>query len=80
MSIPEDWVQVVSKDQMNVVNEYLPRWSHLDKTTEPGPGPFSRNDRPSVRSRARSRAGSNSEGHISPDEDGPSKKILPYDD
>jgi len=70
-SIPErDWVQVV--------NKFISRCDHLNTTTEPEPRPFTRSDRRRVRSRASSRA--NSEGHVSPEDDGPSKKVPYWDD
>ena len=69
--ILEDWMQEVDK--------FISRCDYLDKTAEPELRPSSRNAHPRVRSRAPSRAGSISEGHVSPDDDGPSKKVLHYD-
>jgi len=59
-----------------VVKKFISRCNHLDNTTEPG----SRSDSPQVRSRPPSRASSISEGHVSPEDDGPSKKVVHYDD
>jgi hypothetical protein len=65
---------ILKNDWAQVVNEFVSRCDRLDKTTEPEPRPFSRNDRP----RAPFRAGLISEGHVSED-DGPSKKVVRYD-
>ena len=73
-----DWVQVV--------NEFISRCDHLYKTAEPESElepelkRKPRNFRTRVRSRASSRASSRSEGHVSPEDDGPSKKVVHYDD
>jgi len=66
---------IPGKDWVQVVNKFIPIRDHLD-------------NRPLARSRARSRARSGtssrasslSEGHVSPEDDGPSKKVLHYDD
>ena len=68
-SIPEDWAQVV--------NKFVSRCDYLDNEPEPEPRP--RGDRPRVRSRRSSRAGSISEGHVSPEDDVPSKKVVHND-
>lgn len=68
--ILKDWVQVVEK--------FISRCDHLDKTTESDPRSFSRRGRSRGRSRG-SRTDSISEGHVSPEDDGPSKKVLHYD-
>lgn len=67
---------ISEKDWVQVVNRFVTRCSHLDKVT----GPFSHGYRSRVSSRASSRAGSLSEGHVSPEDDGPSKKIVHFDD
>ena len=70
----------ISKDWVKVVNKFIFRCDQLDYATEPKPCSPSRNDGPRVRSRASSRASSISEGHVSPEDDGPSKKVVRYDD
>ena len=70
-SIPEDWVQVVSK--------FISRCDQLDYATEPEPRHPPRNGGPRVYSRASSRGSSISEGHNSPEDDGPSKKVVRHD-
>lgn len=77
-STPEDGAQVAKKDWVKVVNKFISGYDHLDKMTESEPR-FSRSGRPAVRSRASSRASSISEGHVSPEDDGPSKKVVCYD-
>jgi len=72
---------VLENDWVQVVNKFISRCDHLDKAAEPDPGHFSLNDRRQrVRSRASSRASSISEGHVSPEDDGPSKKVPHWDD
>ena len=72
---------VLEKDWVQVVNKFISGCDHLDKAAGPDPGPFSCNDRRQrVRSRASSRASSISEGHVSPEDDGPSEKVLHWDD
>lgn len=70
---------ILKKDWVQVVNEFISMCDHLDKATEPEPRLPSRNDRPRVRSRASSRASSISEGHVSPEDEIPSKKVVCYD-
>lgn len=70
-TLEKGWVQVVDK--------FVSRYDHLYKTMEPELGSFSPNYSPRVRSRASSRASSISEGHVSPEDDGPSKKVVYYD-
>ena len=62
-SAPGEWEGAVER--------FLSGLDHLYKTTEP--------DRPQAHSRTSSRASSISEGHVSPEDDGPSKKILHRD-
>ena len=71
--IPEkDWVQTVA--------DFISGCHHLYKSTEPEPWLSAGDDRPRARSRASSRASSLSEGHVSPDDDGPSKKVVYHND
>jgi hypothetical protein len=71
--IPEkDWVQVV--------NKFISRCDHLDKIAEPEPWLLVSAVIVPGRSRASSRNSSLSEGHVSPEDDGPSKKVLRYDE
>jgi len=71
--IPEkDWVQVVA--------DFISKCDHLYKITEPEPWPSVSDDRPRARSRASSGTGSLSEGHVSPDDHGPSKKVVRHDE
>ena len=70
LSVGEDWVQVV--------NKFISRCDYLENATEPEPRPSFRNNRPrAVRPRASS--GASSEGHVSPESYGPSKKVVHYD-
>jgi len=62
---------IPKKDWVQVVNEFLPWCDHPNETTESESEPHSR---PS------SRASSVSEGHVSPEDDGPSKKVPRWDD
>ena len=71
-SIPEDWVQVV--------NKFTFRCNQLGYAMEPEPQHSSRKDGRWAGSRGSSRAGSISEGHISPEDDVPSKKVVHHDD
>ena len=68
------------KDWVQVVTNFVSRCDHLDKTVEPEPRFPPLGDRPRARSRASSRASSLSEGHVSPEDDGPSRKVVRYDD
>jgi len=63
---------IVERDWVQVINGFISRRDYLDKTTESGEGPFLQNDRPWKRSRTSSRASSISEGHVSPEDEGPS--------
>ena len=75
---------------MQMVNKFIPIRDHLDQITEPelefSPnGPLARSRirpraRPGARSGASPRASSLSEGHVEPEDDGPSKKVPHYDD
>ena len=73
-----DWVQVV--------NKFIPLCSYLDNATESEPGPRPRYKRPRAGSGASGASGASSgaspisEGHVSPDEDGPSRKVVRYYD
>ena len=67
------------KDWARVVKEFISRCDHLYNTMELEPGPLS-NDHSRASSRVHSRASSISEGHVSPEDDGPSKKVVCYDD
>ena len=68
------------KDWVQVVNKFISGYGYLDNPTEPEPRPTSRNTRPRVRSlaSASSRTSSISEGHVSPEDDIPSKKVVDY--
>ena len=68
--ILKDWAQVVKK--------FISRCDHLDKTMESQPRSFSRSGRPRACSRS-SKTDSISEGHVSPEDDCPSKKVVHYD-
>lgn len=71
--IPEkDWVQVVT--------DFISKYDHLYKIAEPEPWPLASGDRPRARSRASSGTGSLSEGHVSPDDDIPSRKVVRRDE
>ena len=71
---------IPKKDWVQVVNKFISICDRLYKTTEPEPGPPSFDDYSSAGSRSSSRASSLSEGHVSPEDDGPSKKVVHYDD
>ena len=71
---------ITEKDWVQVVKKFISICDHLDKTIEPEPGLFSFGDNPLAHSRGSSRASSLSEGHVSPEDDGPSKKVVCYDD
>ena len=66
----------VAKDWAQVVNEFISRCKHLDETKEPELRLFSPNDRLRAHFRTPSRTSSVSEGHVSPEDDGPSEKVL----
>ena len=83
-----DWSEEMGPDAFpttvweweRVVNEFLSSCDHLGSTTGPEPMPLPRNNRPQAHSGTSSRASSISEGHVSPEDDGPSKKVVRYDD
>lgn len=79
---PDDWPTspIREKDWVHVVADFISKCDHLYKVTEPEPWSLGNDDRPRARSRASSRASSLSEGHVSPDDDGPSRKIVHHDD
>jgi len=62
-------VSLVPGDWVRVVNEFISGCDHLGEIVESEP-----------HSRASSRASSTSEGHVSPEDDGPSKKVPRWDD
>jgi len=64
-----DSASLVPEDWVRVVNEFISGCGHLDETVESEP-----------HSRASSRTSSVSEGHVSPEDDGPSKKVPRWDD
>ena len=66
---------IFDKDWEQVVNKFISKCDHLGETKEPEPSYLPRSDRPRARSRASSTTSSISEGHVSPDDDGPSKKV-----
>lgn len=72
----KDWVQVVAN--------FISKCEQLYRIEEQKPQPLASYDHPQASSRtssrASSRASSLSEGHNSPDEDGPSKKVVRYYD
>ena len=72
-------LSTLEKGWVQVVDEFVSRYDRLYKTMEPELGSFSPDYSPQVRSRASSRASSISEGHVSPEDDGPSKKVVCYD-
>ena len=72
---------IQTKDWKRVVGEFVSKCDELDQMRGrrlPGLPPI--DDRRRGRSRASSGASSISEGHVSPDDDGPSRKVLRYDD
>jgi len=71
---------IPEKDWTQVVTDFISKCDCLYKMTEPEPWHFVSDDRPRARSRASSGTGSLSEGHVSPDDDGPSKKVVHYDE
>ena len=71
---------IPEKDWVHVVTDFISKCDHLYKTTEPESGPFPLGDSPRARSGTSSRASSLSEGHVSPEDDGPSKKVVHWDD
>ena len=86
--ISRDWSEEMGPDAFptnireweRVVDEFLSKCDHLGTTTEPEPTPLLRNNRRRAHSRTSSRASSISEGHVSPEDDGPSKKVVRYND
>ena len=75
---PDDYLAspILEKDWVRVVADFVSRCKQLYRTEEQNPRLSARHNRPRARSRASSRASSLSEGHTSPDEDGPSKKVV----
>ena len=72
-SIPEkDWVQVVTN--------FISKCDHLYKTIDPEPRTSTSDDHPRIHSRTSSRTSSLSEGHVLPEDDGPSKKVVRHND
>jgi hypothetical protein len=71
---------IPEKDWVLVVTDFISKCDHLYKIAEPEPWPLVSGDRPRARSRASSGTGSLSEGHVSPDDYGPSKKVVRYDE
>ena len=72
-------LSTLEKGWIQVVTNFMSKCDHLYKTTKPEPQSLRRHGR-QAHSRASSRAGSLSEGHVSPEDDGPSKKVVRYDD
>ena len=80
-----DWYEEIESDELiqfilernwaEVVAKFVSGCERLDNATEQEPMPSSPYDRPRVHSRTSSRASSISEGHVSPEDDGPSKKV-----
>ena len=71
--------RIQTKDWKRVVGEFVSRCDELDQTRgrrRSGLPPVDDDDQPPKRSRGSSRASSISEGHVSPDDDGPSKKVV----
>jgi len=66
------WVEVVSK--------FVSRCDNLDEAIQLEPESSSGDDNSRRSSSASSRGSMVSEGHVSPEEDGPSKKVVRYDD
>jgi len=66
------WVEVVSK--------FISRCDHLDEAIQLKQESSSGDDHSRTSSRGSSRGSVVSEGHVSPEEDGPSKKVVRYDD
>lgn len=79
---PDDYPTspIHEKDWAHAVTDFISKCDHLYKITEPEPWPLGNDDRPRARSRASSRTSSLSEGHVSPDDDGPSRKVVHHDD
>lgn len=68
-----------TKDWKRVVDEFVSRCDELDQKRgrrRSGLPPVDDDDEPPKRSRGSSRASSISEGHVSPDDDGPSRKVV----
>ena len=68
------------KDWVQVVTNFISKCDHLYKTIDSEPRTSTSDDRPRVRSGVSSGTGSLSEGHVSPEDDGPSRKVVHYDD
>ena len=74
---PSPRIQV--KDWKRVVDEFIAKCDELDQRRgrrRSGLPPVDDDDQPPKRSRGSSRASSISEGHVSPDDDGPSRKVV----
>ena len=72
--------QTQTKDWKRAVDDFISRCDELDQTRgRSGLPPIKDDEQPRKRSRASSRGSSISEGHVSPDDDGPSRKVL-HDD
>lgn len=74
---------IQTKDWRRVVDEFISRCDELDQARgrrRSGLPPVDDHDQPRKQSRGSSRASSISEGHVSPDDDGPSRKVLHGDD
>jgi len=71
--------QTHTKDWKRVVDEFVSSCDELDQVRgrrRSGLPPVDDDDQPPKRSRGSSRASSISEGHVSPDDDGPSRKVV----
>lgn len=75
--------RIQTKDWKRVVDGFVSRCGELDQTRRrrrSGLPPVDDSEQPQKRSRGSSRASSISEGHVSPDDDGPSRKVVHDDD